>query len=316
MSKNTRSNLEFEATFDLKAEAFAAILLKKSENTGDSYDAEQVVVFPNGSVKRKSALEVVEVRRKEYESDFSLFMEVNKPGLFDALPQGLFIKTEEKFSSLLEKTSEINKQIKKTRKFLLPFDQSFYHPRIRMEQIEQKWNEHLPESLLRIWGLDKYQHILTDRQAYLLLYVIPAAPKAAGNFDLTRLIFTAVLGKNILIESVKPRKYKIQEIRESYHFATLGGEDALMGDCFQDDLPGLKVIIEGMNNEEVAEYMPFGKQRIILEEILYSFFIPLEYDVETVLNICEESRGIGLGTSYLGYGTDLVMIQNDISDLN
>lgn len=311
MKNQSLDNFTFETTFDLKAEAFAAVLLKKSENTGDSFDAEQVVIFPNGSVKRKSAREVVDVRIKEYESDFSLFIEVNKLGLFDVLPPGLFLTSDEKFDSLLEKTNALSQQTKLARKFLLPFDQSLYHPRIRMEQIEQNWNEHLPESLLRIWDLDKYSDILSDRQAYLLLYLIPIASHTTGDMGVTRLIFGAVLNKEVVIDFNRPRRYELPASREKLYMTALGADDEFIGDEFQDDLPGLKISILGLDNREMADYLQGGRQRIIIEEILCSYFLPLEFDVQIDLVLNEESKGISLDASHLGYGTDLGKIQND-----
>lgn len=292
------------ASFDIRVETLAAALLSKSAGVKDSFGLEQVVVSPQGTLKRRSSHEVKSVRTKEYEGDRVLFIEVHRKGLFDTLPDGLFLRREENYDSPKERTKAFDQQKKEARKFFLPFEQAFYLPRILAEQLEQEWTEHFPEFFTRIWGLDTFADCLNDRQRFLLCYLIPEAHRVVGNWELTGLCFEAVLQKPVELGFKAPLEYPIPEqagLSADYSL----GEGAMLGGSFRDELPALEVRVKGVTFRELDEFLPGGKTRQLLEELLYNYFLPLDVPVTTEIKVTEDSWGFVLKEAVLGYNVQL-----------
>ena len=89
--------LAISATFDIKAETLAATLLEQADDSLKDFSLEQIVLSPKGSAKRRYSSDVDLLRKKYYEHETALMIEVNRRGLFDTLPQGLFLRLEENY---------------------------------------------------------------------------------------------------------------------------------------------------------------------------------------------------------------------------
>lgn len=293
--------LSIHALFDIRAEALAAALLASSET---QTDVEQMVIAPIGSARRRSRHEVKSIRKKHYHEDAVYFIEVHRKGLFDTLPERLFLKTTEDYPDAIARTKALQEQIQTARKFFLPFEQAMYLPRIEMEQMEQEWTEHFPEFMDVIWGLPAFEDCLSRRQRFLLAYLLPEAYRAAGNWELTGLCFEAVLRKPVDLRLAAPLVHEVPESQQAETGFELGGE-AILGASFRDDVPALEVRIKGVTTMDLPDFMEGGKTRRIIEELLYAYFLPLDVPVITQIIATDDAWGFSLGEPYLGYNIQL-----------
>lgn len=298
--ENVEDILSISAIFDIKVETLAATLLAQAEGNLKDFGLEQMVVAPKGSDKRRYSNDVEKVKRKYYDHDIALLLEANRKGLFDTLPEHLFVRMDEAYESPKARTRAFIQQRKEARKFFLPFEQAIYHPRIETEQLEQKYTEGFPDFIHKVWGLDEFDDCLTDRQKFLLCYLLPEAYRTVGDWNLTGLCFEAVLQKPIDIRFVAPKQLENPTKNITASDMRLG-EDSIVGDSFMDDMPSLEVYVRAVTYNDLPDYLEDGKKRKILEKLLYSYFIPLDIPVTTKIVVTEDALGFDLGEAVLGY---------------
>ncbi len=297
------NEIQSSALFDIRVEAVAATLLSQDE----TLIMEQIVVAPVGHARRRSNHEITEIEKRYFLHDnyeeTVWQIGVSRKGFYDTLPEHLFLRLEEDYPTPSAKAKAIERQISEARKFFLPFEQALYLPRIETEQLEQKWTEGFPEFIKNIWGLRIFGDCLDTRQRFLLCYLLPEAHRIAGDWTLTKLCFEAILKKQVDLRFVAPIEYNIPESDELPGEIELG--DLILGDAFRDDIPALEVYIDGITLEELPGYLPGGKMRRVLEELLYSYFLPLDVTVITSINVTEEAWGFTFGEAVLGYNVRL-----------
>lgn len=302
--KDLSDLLNISAIFDIRVETLAATLLAQKNGDTREFNVEQVVVSPVGHARRRSGREVKAVRKKYYDQDVALLIEVNRKGLFDTLPERLFLRLDEEYENALQRTRAIEQQIKETRKFFLPYEQAMYHPRIEAEQLEQQWTENFPDFIQAMWGLPDFEDCLDGRQRFLLCHLLPEAYRVAGNWELTGLCFEAVLQKPVDLNIIAPLQLDIPDGDAPASELRLGA-DSILGDSFKDDMPALEVCVKNVTLEELPDYLEGGKNLRVLEELLYSYFLPLDVAAVTRIIVSEDAWGFAFGEAVLGYNVRL-----------
>jgi hypothetical protein len=304
--------LSINALFDIRAEALAAALLARAAEAQEKLDVEQVIVAPQGTARRRSNREVKAVRKKQYEQDTVLFIEIHRKGLFDTLPEGLFLRLNEEYDSPLIRTRAIAQQIKDARKFFLPFEQALYLPRIEAEGLEQEWTERFPHFIEEIWGLPNFADCLDSRQRFLLCHLLPEAYRITGNWELTGLCFEAVLQKPVDLRFIAPLNHPNPDAGKLGEGRLLG-VDSVLGESFRDDMPALEVSIKGVTALDLPDFMEGGKKLRILRELLYTYLLPLDIAIVTQIIVTEDAWSSDLGEGYLGYNLRLQALPPDNS---
>ncbi len=256
-----------------------------------------------GHGERRSGKDIAEVRKKYFEQDTALMLSVNREGLFDTLPPRLFLRLDESHDTPLKRTQAIEQQIREVRQFFLPFEQAIYHPRIKVEQLEQQWTEGFPDFIQDIWGLRDFGDALDERQRFLLCYLLPEAYRVVGNWELTGLCFEAILQKPVDLVFVEPVELENPDAKVAASELKLG--EAVMGASCKDDIPSLEVQVRGVTGEDLEDFLPGGKGRQVLVDLLYSYFLPLDVAVITSIVVTEDSWDFVFGESVLGYNVQL-----------
>lgn len=291
---------KISANFDIRAEALAVNLLKNSKDINEVLTIEQLLVSPLGDRKRRVANDVDQVKKRFFDQDTAVQISVNRKGLFDSLPHDLFLKTSVHPGNPKKRTKAIEEQIKEARKFFLPFEQAAYQAQIEIEQFEQKYTEKFPEFFEKIWGLQHFEEYLDPRQKNLLCHLLPEAYRAVGDWNLTGLIFEAVLQKPVDMTFSKPRNIKVPSLKSSSNEMILG-DDSVMGEYFTDEFPTLDITVKGIMNSELSDFLPTGKKRILLEELLCGYFIPIDVPYQIKIDVTSNGLGFDLGEMTLGY---------------
>ncbi len=310
LNEDIKEILGISATFDIKVETLASTLLAQADGALKDFNLDQIVVAAKGNARRRVGGDVEEVKRKYYDHEVALMILANRKGLFDTLPQGLFLRLDEDYEDAKARTRAITQQIKEARKFFLPFEQAIYHARIEADQIEQKYTETFPEFIHKIWGFPEFEDCLSDRQKFLLCYLIPEAYRVVGDWKLTELIFEAVLQKPVSIEFIPPLELEIPNSDVPACEMRLG-DNAIVGDAFRDDMPAMKVIVKGITYLDLIDYLPNGNGIKLLEQLLYSYFIPLDVPIVTSIVVTEDTLGCTLGNDFLGYNTELQLTEDN-----
>ncbi|HKL40400.1 MAG TPA: hypothetical protein VJ894_06960 [Cryomorphaceae bacterium] len=291
---------KISANFDIRAEALAVNLLKNSKDINEVLTIEQLLVSPLGDRKRRVANDVEQVKKRFFDQDTAVQISVNRKGLFDSLPHDLFLKTTIHPDNPKKRTKAIEEQIKEARKYFLPFEQAAYQAQIEIEQFEQKYTEKFPEFFEKIWGLQHFEEYLDPRQKNLLCHLLPEAYRAVGDWNLTGLIFEAVLQKPVDMTFSKPQKIKVPSLKSSSNEMILG-DDSVMGEYFTDEFPTLDITVKGIMNSELSDFLPTGKKRILLEELLCGYFIPIDVPYQIKIDVTSNGLGFDLGEMTLGY---------------
>jgi hypothetical protein len=292
-----------KSLFDMKVETYIASMLEENPNL----ELEQMIVSLQGASRRRSSYEVGQVKAKKYDNRETVCqIAVQRKGLYDHLPQGLFLTLETApHENSVEVARRTEQQIAAARQFLLPFEQAMYLPRIETEILEKDLTIDFPFFLETFWDLEPHQAYLTQQQRHQLYYFLPEAHRIVGDWTTTALFFEQILGHTVRIRPIAPLVQKVPMSENSIDKCCLG-EDTYFGGTFLDDIPALEVSILDVTQTELPDFLPDGTQRNVLENILYEYFLPLESEVVTKIVVVENHlNGFGLDQAVLGYNVKI-----------
>ena len=140
-------------SFDIRAEAYAASLLDLDPKLLGTH---QVLVKPSGINGRIHGRDIAEVSRAvnfvENEPVDFLYLDLTREGMLDYIPQGIFVDPSYETPDNLAKVEMHEERRKEIYRFLLPFEQSIFHPRIAVELSERHWVLDENVALERLYG--------------------------------------------------------------------------------------------------------------------------------------------------------------------
>ena len=185
---------------DIRAEIYAANLIENSEETTQKLGVDDFIIQPIGAFKRSYSRDVIKTKEKQFakKQHKHVYIKINRDGLYDHLPEGIF---HEHYTGKGERTlkqSEANiKQKKKeeqaARTFFLPFEQEFYRQRLIIELEERAFlkgflDKNLLKMFLEYWGLSTLKFSndpdKNDLKAAALLNLLPYCSDIAGNLKI------------------------------------------------------------------------------------------------------------------------------------
>ena len=284
---------------DIRAEVVLADLIEYGLNPDD------LVMYSMGLSKRTfhRDIESVELLKAIGDRSTKLNVELNREGIYDALPEGLFHQpTNRKPNKSKEETlTEIRIQKgkeKAARKFFLPLEQEFFRQRILLETEERALlsndeNTAQDELFIDFWQIPA---IFDERQIVNLSYLLPIAHKIAGNEDLTALCMSCILGNEISLNEAEPFTFSGKEIPESRLNQISLGADFVIGDTYQEMIPATEIAIGPLTKTQLLDYLPNGKKTQMLA-FLQNYFIPFEADTLTSLQVQEIEKDFLLNDS-------------------
>ena len=292
--------------FDMKAEVMATLLMEQH-----TMKAEQFVMRPLGTLTRRSGRDVVAIAESfsynNHKEQPFFYIDTSREGLYDTLPELLFLDVEEKFDDDIDRAEQLVKQEAAARNFLLPFEQLFAVLRIDSASRERKAEQKLPLFLRKLWNLNDFDDCLDEKQVLTLLYLLPVAHRFIGKYDTIAACFESILGNKINIASAPPPQYPIPKNQQ----AALGevglGEGFVLGDMFSDNIPSLTLTVQDVMPEEMEDYLKGGKKYRVLTDLLVPHFFPIEMDFNIEIE-ADKSRCLfetGSAQSIMGYSTFL-----------
>ena len=284
--RDSKSKETIKALFEHINEDFNIEVILSQFIESGLIEPSQLYIKPLGSFKRgfKKDLGSLDILDGNGDDKPVLFVGINREGLYDMLPEGLFHTTIKKtsFINTEESVKELKihqEEEKSARKFFLPIEQEFYRNKIFIEQKEQSVAAGFTDSMLiemfsQFWDLPN----LPEELKINLLYLVPLASVFVGNMELTQKVYELVLNEPVKIEKMTSGSQFIGN--------QIGLDDAILGDSFildttlNDGLPLLKISIGPLNNSgNLMQYLNGGNFKVLLDT-LEDFFIPLDSHVE------------------------------------
>ena len=131
----------------MRAEVLASLLMDQH-----TLKAEQFVMRPMGTLTRRSGRDVMAITEsfsyKNHQEELLYYIDTSREGLYDTLPELLFLDVDEKYEDDIDRAEQLTKQEVAARNFLLPFEQLFAVLRIDTANLERKAEQKLPRFLI------------------------------------------------------------------------------------------------------------------------------------------------------------------------
>ncbi len=306
--------------YDLKAEFLIALLLSEGMSQKD------IMVVFDGVLKRKWSTDINYSEVEEFENgDETFSIHLNRAGIYDALPEALF----HRFSDIRNSTGEdmakesmrLKAEEKHVRLFFRPFENEIFFRNVFVAMKENRkfqdlYSEFLNGLIPGFWRIDEK---IPQKYISKLTRLLPFAHQVTGNYSLTARCIEFVLDEQVRIEF---RDDEVETARMSGHDTDkndmkggcLGagrlGYDMIAGRTASGYIGRLLIHIGPLKNTDPKDFFKGGPADLTLN-CIYSYFIPVELDVETRLKaekkenffILTDDAGVESEMSYLGYNT-------------
>jgi len=269
---------------DVRAEVLVALWLQNGDVAAD-----QVVIQAEGTFGRTYRKDVLRVEAPAPGRRPFTGVHLSREGLYDMLPEAVFHQTRGKgrrsAAEAAEESERYRQEEKAARAFFLPLEQEYYRQRIWLEYGEQKYwfNSARPGNmamLLRFWGIR--EGVLDPAQCLFLLSLMPRLQRLVGDLDTTARCLEVLIGETVRIETAASRPEPLGEELISRLGAAQLGVDWTLGDTWQADEPGLRVVVGPVAGPKLPALLP-GGHRVRQLETLYEFFFPAGAGVETAV---------------------------------
>ncbi|MDX8340117.1 hypothetical protein SLH46_13040 [Draconibacterium sp. IB214405] len=296
---------------DIRAEAVMAELLE------NGISSEDFIVRPKGLFKRRYSRDIDRVDDCDlanYQKVMELYL--NRDGLYDSLPQGLFHKKtgneldkERKFS---EDSVELKKEENEARLFFLPFENELFFQRVQLELEERNILSRFSEKIFNdiypeLWNLHRS---INREYVYRMVLFLHLAHKIAGNLLLTAKCLEAVIGEKVEVERGSLTTNSSTSGTDVINSSPLGacklGVNLVTG--FQ---PGNRQFCIGFKIGPLTSIQPkeFLKDAPMSRflECFYNYFVPVEFNVSTSIIVDTSKQNFELKEQesgpVLGYET-------------
>lgn len=296
---------------DITAEAIVR------ELATDVNSPDEINFMPRGLFRRGYEKDVSAIELDEEENGHCLKLIVNREGIFDTLPQGVFYEPEPADSKsqdskdFTEMALIVSRQMKEAmeagRTFFRPFDNIAFQALCRLEYIEHQSyydSAHIKSEICDLFW-PEWKGLLSKKQKIQLFTLTLNAYKIAGKLDVIGAELTEFLSSNVVLT------YSEQQVLEADGAVSRKLGQLVLGVdsyTYQKQIvysTGINIIIGPLNPIEALEFS-FGKPQWILVNFIAELLLPLElsWEIKTVLK--KEAKGFELSNkqkSVIGFTT-------------
>lgn len=284
----------------IKAESLCAELMAG----GISFD--DLVIKYSGSF-RKSYRNDIEHAEQVKDGSDQVVVEINRDGIYDKLPEGLFHQTRggsntAGLKGMVGEYRRYREEERQARKFFQPVEQELFRYAVMVEEEERKLqygllNGNLESDFYRFWNIDQ---ALPQRPASVLVLIMPWIRQIKGDMQLTAKALSMILAKPVQTE------LRIATEQQEDKTGFILGEqvtlsmDTICGNRFAEPYVQWVFTISGLTADETEWYTPlkpYGKLLQRFEEL----FIPLDVVLQFEYH-CEETVEAEQPEPILGYG--------------
>lgn len=256
----------------LKAEVVCAEWIQR----GWAFD--KIRYSPQGAFKKSFRSDMDKITKV----DDYVEIAVNRDGLYDRLPEGLFHQTRgnsgSKVAEMVAEHKRYKEEEKAARRFFNPLEQEFFRYSLMVEQEERKITGSLfDEKMIRLfrdfWGLGDD---LPEKPVAVFIRTLPWLSTIKGEMELTAQTLAAMLGVNVAAEELI-----ITERMQSQNDFILGegtlGSRTTVGEYVTLPMVIWKFTISDIPPHDVALFTK-GKPYDLFLKKFEDHFIPVDVD--------------------------------------
>ena len=276
--------------FDIKAEAIIGDLIENGLEWDD------FVGISQGILKRRFGRDIDTTKEKKLENGRKIIeFYLNRDGLYDSLPEGLFHEETEKSlkeaDKIISSSKKLKKEEKEARDFFLPFENELFSQRVKLElqerEILSRFNENLFDDIYpEFWNFDiSLDRKLISRMVRLLHF----SHRIAGNCKLTEECLESILEENVKVKITDKCQSENRDLVINANEDTncvLGrvnsGVNFVCGESFSSLKNSMVIDIGPIKKSSIEGYLENGAVAKFLD-CFYDYFVPAELDV--MLNI-------------------------------
>jgi hypothetical protein len=282
----------------LRAETVIGDLLNQGYNQDD------ILVEFEGAHKKNWDYDILGCESKGRKFVFKL----SRNGIFQSLPEYLFLRPVEGGREEKEKIREFNeKQCINARVMFNPVESELFHKRVILENTENEILHSLGtydfEGLTGFWRIDPG---IDRKYRTRLIRIIPYLHSIIGDFEMTAMCLEFFLGDPVdyaVTSKSVPLTYEedLLSVPGGIGSCSCGESFITGGECYEEART-LVFTIGPIRPAEIPEYLDNGEKRKMIN-LFYNYFIPVEIEMDVAFTINENSEGLTLDNSYLGYNS-------------
>lgn len=293
--------------FDIKAEAVIADLVE------NGLEKDKIVCYQKGLFKRRYSRDIESIQKVKLENGKELLgVYLNRDGLYDSLPEGLFHSRSEKTVNVSENASKETKRLKQeekaARNFFLPYENEIIYQRVQLELEERNILSRFSEKLFDdiypdLWNIHQS---LNRKYAYRMALLLHFAHKITGHKILTAKCLESILDEKVNVKIVCSANSQIEEevpVCKNEKDGSLGnnelGVDFICGQTFINHTKIMEFSIGPLINTNISEYLENGPITKFLS-CFYSYFVPVDLDVRSNIIVEQAKRNFELSEKHGG----------------
>ena len=303
-------NLLNDLDTDFKATTKVAELFENGH-----FEKDQVAILPVGAKQSAYAKDI-----NGYSSYYSesmlkdcLIVEVNREGLYDMLPEGLFHVTPTRSSGLsdLEMMADVQlrrNEEKDARKFFMPFEAELNYMRILLEWYENRLDKKTSYTdLSMIFGTEwKEFELLDNDQRIIWMNLLPVIQQKRNDIHFLSELLSVLFNIPVHVDQ-NPSAIIQVPISDDMQFKMGSGAlgtDTVIGTCFQSEREEIYISVGPADGSKLIAFLP-GTPYAHLIDIVASYLIPVETAIKVELVSSQENRIGSLGAdsanAFLGF---------------
>jgi type VI secretion system protein ImpH len=299
---------------DFKAVTLAAELIEQG-----SIAADNLVILPLGPKKRAYAKEIDNITSytSVYRNRQMLAININREGLYDMLPEGLFHQspassimiTEE---AMIKDIAARREEEKQARLFFAPLETELYHMRTVVELYENRLDKKSDyDELVNIFFTEWREFkCFTNEQMVILMHVLPVIHEQRNNLtfigNVLSIMFRAHFELKYELKSANASTAETNQLATKLGAGILG-VNFIAGQVYEPE-EELVITIGPVTASQMLNYLP-GTRTAQALEILLSYFIPLQTTIDTKYVVEPDHQktvlGVGQENSCLAFTTYL-----------
>jgi hypothetical protein len=290
--------------FDLKAEVLVADIIQHRELEQDE------ILIQNIGIHRRPYSKDINMAYLPDEGPYSLILQTNREGIYDALPEALFhqpfqskrIKNKE---DLLHEIKIHREEERYARRFFTPFENELNQLRVNLELNERRSldifnNKSVVSIFYKLWGGAVLN--LTQEQLSILFILLPHIDQIKANPELMSFCYSKLLKDEIQI--ILEYRNCTDALNEDN--GSVIGSDFTCGNSLSYQQLNYVVTVKLRPQSYIEEYLPDGlKYKMI--SFFNDYFIP--YTADSDLRLLHDTATTAdktlffAGNSFLGANT-------------
>jgi hypothetical protein len=244
-------------------------------------------------------------------SDFNgqdLTLKLSRDGLFNTLPEYLFLLSMDNREYRVESVQEFNQmQEDNTRLFFHPLENEIFNQLVALESQENQILYDLAtyafRNLNNFWKIDTR---IGMRNYARLSKVMPFLHSIVGNFKLTAKCLEFLLEENVewkMEERIVHVNFIRDEVIKPLNQCECGDNMFTCGD-YTVTVSMVVFTIGPIAGSEIVEFLPAGNKRNLIN-IFQNYFIPMEVESDYIFNVSEANQDFYMDQSFLGFNTTI-----------